>query len=79
MPSIRACLILLGVVVAVPAAEPSLKEARQRWLHGNYDEARELYQELAKDAATKAAAGLASAGPGKASANTTRPSKSSEP
>src|SRR5207247_4488400 len=26
-----------------------LKEARQRWLHGNYEEARELYQAAAKE------------------------------
>ena len=33
-----------------PAQEASLKEARERWLRGNYEEARELYQDAAKDA-----------------------------
>src|SRR5205823_11782904 len=33
------------------AAGPTLAEARQRWLHGNYAEARALYEKLAKEAA----------------------------
>src|SRR5438309_1069725 len=32
------------------AVGPTLAEARQRWLRGNYEEARALYETLAKDA-----------------------------
>ncbi|MFL5342263.1 MAG: tetratricopeptide repeat protein, partial [Gemmataceae bacterium] len=40
----------LALCLAAPAvaAEPSLKEARTRWLHGNYDEARTAYESLVK-------------------------------
>jgi len=48
-----ACLLLVALPSLVPAAPPTLKEARQRWLHGNYEEARALYEELAKDAKTR--------------------------
>ena len=45
-----ACLIALTCLVPLAVAdEPALKEARQRLLHGNYDEARVLYEKLAKD------------------------------
>jgi hypothetical protein len=49
MISLRAvCLLCLTALPAL-AQEPSLKEARQRWLHGNYKEAQALYETLAKD------------------------------
>jgi tetratricopeptide (TPR) repeat protein len=38
------------------AAPPTLKEARERWLRGNYGEARELYETLAKDDKLRSAA-----------------------
>jgi tetratricopeptide (TPR) repeat protein len=45
----RSCCALLLVATAA-AAEPSpLQEARQRWLRGNYDEAREQYEPLLKN------------------------------
>lgn len=46
------CAALFAVVVAIPAAaeEPTFKEARQRWLKGNYEEARSQFESLAKDA-----------------------------
>ena len=43
-----ACLLVLGVAFAALADGPTLKQARQRWLHGNYREARDLYLELAR-------------------------------
>ena len=43
------CFLVLANTAPVFAAEAALKEARQRWLHGNYEEARELYQAAAKD------------------------------
>ena len=45
---LSACALLLAHVVLAPAA-PTLKDARQRWLRGTYAEAREIYEELAKD------------------------------
>jgi tetratricopeptide (TPR) repeat protein len=39
-------------------AEPTLKDARQRWLHGNYEEARSLYQNLANEPESKVQAAL---------------------
>jgi tetratricopeptide (TPR) repeat protein len=42
----------------VRAAGPDPKEARQRWLHGNYEEARVLYEELAKQPAQRVAAAI---------------------
>jgi tetratricopeptide (TPR) repeat protein len=48
-----ACFLVLCVPALVVAAEPTLKEARQRWLHGNYEEARSLYEALARDARTR--------------------------
>jgi tetratricopeptide (TPR) repeat protein len=50
-----ACLLLL-CAAAAPAAPPSLKDARERWLKGNYEEALAQYEELAKDAKNKTAA-----------------------
>jgi tetratricopeptide (TPR) repeat protein len=60
MRSAYAFLILAIAASPVPAEGPSLKEARQRWLRGNYEEARSIYEALAKDAkqATLAAVGL---------------------
>ncbi len=44
-----AFLIVLGL--ALPgSAQPSLKSAHERWLHGNYEESLEQYEKLAKDA-----------------------------
>lgn len=45
---VGACVIVCCLAAALQAA--SLKEARLRWLKGNYDEALEEYQELLKDA-----------------------------
>ncbi|HEV3117746.1 MAG TPA: tetratricopeptide repeat protein [Gemmataceae bacterium] len=48
------CLCIGGLLLAwahpCVAAAPTLAEARQRWLHGNYAEARALYETLAKEA-----------------------------
>src|SRR5262249_38480941 len=41
---------------AARTADPSLGQARQRWLRGNYEEARALYEALAKDSKAKTAA-----------------------
>jgi hypothetical protein len=46
-------LVFLPLAVAAP---PTLKEARQRWLRGNYGEARDLFETLAKDAKLRPAA-----------------------
>jgi tetratricopeptide (TPR) repeat protein len=60
MNRLIAGLILLACTVPVLADEADLKEARARWLHGNYDEARGAYEKLLKDekAAVPAAIGL---------------------
>jgi tetratricopeptide (TPR) repeat protein len=50
------CFFVLVASPLVRAEGPTLKEARQRWLHGNYEEARSLYEEIAWDAKTRAAA-----------------------
>ena len=42
------CLLLAGASF-VFAEEPTLKTARERWLKGNYEEAREQYEKLVKD------------------------------
>lgn len=49
MKSLCAGFLILSVSSFALADTPGLKEARQRWLHGNYEEARELYQAAAKD------------------------------
>ena len=49
MKYLCSCLFVLSAVVAAPADGPSLQSARQRWLRGNYDEARAQYDVLAKD------------------------------
>jgi tetratricopeptide (TPR) repeat protein len=45
------CVSFFSLVIPafVLGDTPGLKEARQRWLHGNYEEARELYQAAAKE------------------------------
>jgi tetratricopeptide (TPR) repeat protein len=65
MKYICACLsLLVGLSAAVQAApkvkEPMspLKEARQRWLHGSYEEAREKYEALLKDDKLRAPASV---------------------
>jgi tetratricopeptide (TPR) repeat protein len=50
MRHLSACLAVLVVFTVAAADEANLKEARERWLHGNYEEARELFEEVAKDA-----------------------------
>jgi tetratricopeptide (TPR) repeat protein len=52
-----ACLFVVCTAASLPAA-PSLQEARQRWLHGNYAEAREQYEKLLEDARTREAAAV---------------------
>jgi tetratricopeptide (TPR) repeat protein len=47
--------LLLWTAVSACGDGPKLQEARQRWLHGNYEEARALFEELAR-AANPAAA-----------------------
>src|ERR1700722_11562712 len=57
MKRLFAGFLLLGCACPVLAAD-DLKEARVRWLHGNYDEAQAAYTELLKDAKHGAAAAL---------------------
>jgi tetratricopeptide (TPR) repeat protein len=47
---------LLCIPILARADSPKLQEARQRWLHGNYEEARALFETLAKDAKEQVAA-----------------------
>ena len=56
MRSVYACLLLVMSASPVWAEGPTLREARQRWLHGNYEEARSIYEALAKDAKQKTVA-----------------------
>jgi cellulose synthase operon protein C len=51
------CLLLVAFT-SLAAAEPSFKEARQLWLTGNYDEAKEQYEQLAKTAKNQPAAAI---------------------
>ena len=44
-----ACLLLLSAAGELTADDAALQEARRRWLRGNYAEAREEYETLAKD------------------------------
>jgi tetratricopeptide (TPR) repeat protein len=59
---LSACLLVLCAAAALPAA-PTLPEARQRLLKGNYEEAQSAYEELLKDAKSRgpAAVGLSRA------------------
>jgi tetratricopeptide (TPR) repeat protein len=58
MKHLCACLWALAVAGPVLAAGPTLKEARERWLHGNYEEARGKYEALGQDPKQKAAAAV---------------------
>jgi tetratricopeptide (TPR) repeat protein len=49
MKNLYACTLLVMSVTLAYADGPNLKEARLRWLHGNYEEARSLYEALAKE------------------------------
>jgi tetratricopeptide (TPR) repeat protein len=49
MKSTCSGILLLSLSSLAWADNPGLKDARQRWLHGNYEEARELYQAAVKD------------------------------
>jgi tetratricopeptide (TPR) repeat protein len=51
-----ACFVVAIASPLLRAEGPTLKEARQRWLHGNYEEARALYEEIARDAKARATA-----------------------
>jgi len=56
MPDMK-CLTAYTMLLLVPgllgAKAATLQDARQRYLHGNYEEARELYEPLAKEPAQK--------------------------
>src|SRR5262245_22322517 len=52
------CLFLLLLSACAAADEAGLKEARQRMLRGNYGEALERYENLAKDAKERVEATL---------------------
>src|SRR5438093_467000 len=56
MKNLYACTLLVMHAAWACADGPSVKEAHQRWLQGNYEEARSLYEELAKDAKQKPSA-----------------------
>jgi tetratricopeptide (TPR) repeat protein len=56
MRFLAACLLVLASAAGICAGTPSLQSARKRWLHGNYEEARELYEHLARDPALRAPA-----------------------
>jgi tetratricopeptide (TPR) repeat protein len=58
MKSLFACLLVLGLGAPTLADDAKLAEARQRWLRGNYEEARALYEGLAKDSKHLPAAAL---------------------
>jgi tetratricopeptide (TPR) repeat protein len=49
-------LVLIGLAAPAVADGPSLTDARQRWLRGNYEEAREQFEALRRQPATQAAA-----------------------
>lgn len=56
----RTLFIFFGWLIVAPNvhAGATLKEARKEWLEGNYAEAREMYEELVKDAKTRHGATL---------------------
>jgi len=59
MRPIAAWLLLLGAVPNLLAAdEPTLKSARQRWLRGNYAEARGQFEKLIKNGKSQAPAAI---------------------
>lgn len=49
-------LLLLTVAMPTQAASPALKEARQQWLRGNYEEARTQFEALLKEPQQRVAA-----------------------
>src|SRR5262249_53520425 len=49
MKHLGACLLILATTAALSADEAALRSARERWLRGNYAEAREQYEILNKD------------------------------
>lgn len=53
-----ACVLVFGYLPFATSAPPSLTEARERWLRGNYGEAREMFETLAKDAKLRPAAAI---------------------
>jgi tetratricopeptide (TPR) repeat protein len=63
MPLMMHCaclgLLTLGLILPPRSADPGLRDARQRWLRGNNEEARALYEKLTKDARLR---GLATVG-----------------
>jgi cellulose synthase operon protein C len=64
MSFVRACLVLPGLLALAGTGQgragesTPLDEARERWLRGNYEEARSDYEALAKDPATKVTAAI---------------------
>ena len=56
--SVGACLLLLAVPPLVLADGPTLKDARRRLLRGNYEEARSLYEDLARDPGNRVPAAI---------------------
>jgi tetratricopeptide (TPR) repeat protein len=55
--SLSAAVLFLSILPAA-AAPPTLKDARQQWLQGNYGQAQSAYEELLKDEKTAPAAAL---------------------
>ncbi len=53
MSNVAAGILVLLVPLVGWADGPSLKEARERWLKGNYAESKALYEKLAKDPAAR--------------------------
>lgn len=58
MKPLFACIALLGFTALAVAEAPTLKDARLRWLKGNYEEARTKYLALAKDAKQRVPAAI---------------------
>ncbi len=56
MKPVCACLLVLGLSVSSAAEGPTLQSARQRWLKGNYEEARSEYEKLTAEPKHKTAA-----------------------
>lgn len=57
-PFATACLALLCAAGSSVGREPTLKEARERWLRGNYAEALDKYKSLLEDNKTRAEAAI---------------------
>src|SRR5260370_10194441 len=51
-------LMLLTLIAPALADDSPLAEARRRWLHGNYEEAKTSFERLLKDSSTHNAAAL---------------------